>query len=172
MSNPLDMDYIMNNVLLVVDTRNLFNTLHKTFGNGKIDYQRYCELVGGQDHIYSHIAYGQQCENNSVNFITVLNKLGFVCKFKQLVRNAGKTLYFDSNVQLAIDVTEQVSAGKIDRVVLGSSDPALIDLIDWIRKTKGLRCDIVACRIPKVLKDACSMFIELDSTILLKPITE
>lgn len=162
----------MNNVLLIVDTKNLFNTLHKTFGNGKLDYQKYCEMVGGQDHIYSYIAYGQQCENNSINFITVLRKLGFVCFFKELTRVSGKTYYTDSNVQIAINVVDQVNSGKIDRVVLGSSDPELLDLVEWVRKTKNLKCDIVACRIPKILKDAASSFVELDEAILLTSVVK
>ena len=157
----------MSNVLLVVDTKNLFNTLHKHYGNGKLDYQRFVELAGANDHIYGSVAYGQQSENNSINFITVLNKLGFVCKFKQLIKTATKTFYPNNNVQLAIDVTDQVNTGKIDRVVIGSSDPELVDLVQWIRTTKGIRCDIIACRIPKVLKDVASSHTELVEDILL-----
>ncbi len=160
----------MSNVLLIVDTKNLFNTLHKSYGNGKIDYQKFVELAAGPDHIFSSIAYGQQSENNSVPFMTVLSKLGFVCKFKQLIKTTTKTLYPNNNVQLTIDVIGQINSGKIDRVVLGSSDPELIDLVKWVRD-KGFNCDIVACRIPKVLKDIASSVIEIDESILL-PVVE
>ena len=160
----------MSNVLIVVDTKNLFNTLHKHYGNGKLDYQRLVELAGGDDHIYGSIAYGQQAENSSVNFITVLNKLGFVCKFKQLIKTATKTFYPNNNVQLAIDVADSLNTGKYDRVVICSSDPELVDLVNWVRVDKKTRCDLVACRIPKVMKDAASACIELDSDILLNPV--
>lgn len=150
-----------------MDTKNLFNTLHKHYGNGKLDYQKLVELAGGDDHIHVSIAYGQQSENNSVNFITVLNKLGFVCKFKQLIKTATKTFYPNNNVQLTIDVVDNVSAGKIDRVVICTSDPELIDLVTWVRVTKNTRCDIIACRVPKVLKDIASSTVELGADILL-----
>jgi uncharacterized LabA/DUF88 family protein len=156
------------NILLIVDTKNLFNTLHKHYGNGKLDYLKFVELAKGDDHIFCSVAYGQQSENNSVNFITALTKLGFVCKFKQLIKTTGKTFYPNNNVQLAVDVTERICSGKIDRVVLGSSDPELVDLVNWIRAVKGIRCDIVACRVPKVLKDVASSCVELDESILLK----
>lgn len=157
----------INNVLLVVDTKNLFNSLHKTYGNGKLDYQKYYEIAGDKDHIYSGIAYGQQSENSSVNFITFLNRLGFICKFKQIIKTANKTYYCDSNVQLTIDVCTQLAEGKIDHVVIGSSDAELVDLVNYIR-SRGYPVTIYACRIPKVLRDVASSCIDLDDQLLLK----
>jgi uncharacterized LabA/DUF88 family protein len=156
----------MKNVLLAVDTKSLFNSLHKLYGNGKLDYQKYVALITKEDHLFSSIAYGQQSENNSVNFITVLNKLGFVCKFKQLTKVSGRTVYSNNNVALAIDIVSTVLEGKIDRVVIGSNDIDLLDLITWV-VSKGIPCDIVACGVPKVLADVASSVTELDQSILL-----
>lgn len=153
----------MKNILLLVDTKNLFNSLHRTFNSGKLDYLQYRELIiaNTTDHIYNSIAYGQVSDNH--NFQTFLSKLGFNCRFKPVIKN-----YFPNhNIQIALDTVQQLSSGKIDRVVIGSSDPELVDLITYIRE-QGQSCDIYASRIPRVLKDVANNFYELDGSILLR----
>lgn len=156
----------MLNILLVVDTKNLFNTLHKTYGNGKLDFQRYVEAAAGKDHIYHSIAYGQTADGNSVNFVTVLSKLGFICKFKQLIKTATRTFYTNSNVQMAIDVCMLLQTGKLDKVVIGSSDAELVDLVRHTRSA-GVQCDIFACRVPKILRDSCNVCTDVGNELLL-----
>ena len=148
------------NILLVVDTRNIFNTLQRTHNNGKLDYKSFIETVAGPDHIYTAIAYGCRNGDKTIGFITLLEKLGFTTKFSGY--DAGSP-----NVQLTIDVVRFVLGGKIDRVILASSDHDLVDLVYWVRE-QGLPCDVSACRIPKVLKDAASNITELNTDLLLK----
>ncbi|MDE1971017.1 MAG: NYN domain-containing protein [Patescibacteria group bacterium] len=150
------------NVLLVVDTSNIFNTLHRQFGNGKLDYKSFIEKLAGQDHLFHSLAFGRQTGDKSHGFITLLEKLGFVCKFTQLDKSGTNS----PNVQITIDVVRLVLSGKIDKVILASSDPDILDLVHWIRG-EGLVCELAACRIPKCLKDVATNSIEITSDLLL-----
>ncbi len=162
----------MNNVLLLVNTSNIFNSLHRTFGNGKLDYKQYVDAAAGADHIYHALAYGCQIANKSYNFISVLSELGFVCKFKTpyRVKKIGEqttNIWSSPNVGLTIDACKFLGLGKIDRVMIGSSDPELVDLVSWIRQ-EGIVCDVFSCHVPKILRDAASSVHEIGESMLLK----
>jgi len=150
------------NVLLLVDTRNIFNALRIS---GKLNYKAYIEKAAGTDHIYHAIAYGSQPVNKAHDFITVLEKLGFICRFTE---GSGNN-YPSPNVQITIDALKMCATGKIDRVILGSSDPDLVDLVTHLKETGSVSAiDIYASRIPKILKDAATNYSEIDESLLLE----
>lgn len=167
----------MKNVLLVVDTRNIFVCLVKSFESGKLDYVNFCNSVVGEDHLHHSIAYGTQSAGMSHTFITFLSKLGFVCKFKEPTQTRKgpddevKNYWTSPNVQMALDVAKLVLGGKIDKVIIGSSDPELVDLVKWIRE-QGIVCDICASRIPRVLKNVASNTIEISEELVLKNVEQ
>jgi uncharacterized LabA/DUF88 family protein len=157
-------------VALFVDVGNLYYCISRRFDARKLDYQKLLEKAGKFGNLARSFAYGSQIQDEAVNFITCLKKLGYDTKYKK-PRNSesaesGKGVRrADWGVGMAVDIVSTVSNGKCDVVILASSNPDFAPLVTWIRG-QGIRCIIIACGISKELKDAADQFVEIDSDLL------
>jgi uncharacterized LabA/DUF88 family protein len=160
-----------------VDVSNIFYCVGKKFNGRKLDYEKYLEVAVGQDDIlYRAIAFGIQVESEATKFITCLRHLGFEAKYKRprviQTSESDRREYrrISWNVGLALDIVRIVSNNKLDTVVIGSSDPELLHLVEWV-KERGIRCEILACGISKELKDCADIWKEIGEDLLEQPIT-
>lgn len=151
----------MQNVLLIVDTSNIKYCLDRTFGNGKMNYAKYREDAVGQDIVFASIAYGRNFGDIQWPFCKTLRCLGFEVKFKDGVpHKRGDTQgekWVGWNVGITVDVMNAIhnSAGKIDKVIIGSSEPELVHLVEYLR-SRHMPVEIFACGIPRLLKDVAT----------------
>ena len=103
------------------------------------------------------MAYGVQVKDEAVKFISCLRHYGYEPKYRRpkTYRNGEKETLrrIPWGVGISMDVVRIVSNNKLDVVVLGSSEPELIDLCEWI-KERGVKCVVVSCGIPKETRDA------------------
>ena len=167
----------MKNVVLVVDTRNIMVCLGKTFGQGKLDYQKYIQAALSDDEImFASIAYGCTSNGNEHRFMSSLKHLGLETKFKSPISktnsetNETTSRWVNWNVGIAVDVIRLAQSGKVDRVIIGSSDPELVELVEYL-KTVNIKVEIFACGIPRILKAAALEFKEITEDLLLVPKT-
>lgn len=156
----------MKNIVLVIDTRNIMACLGMTFGNGKLNYQKYIQDAVGEDLMYSGIAYGCTQNGNESRFIASLKHMGLDTKFKAPLTktdpstNEPVTRWVNWNVGMTLDVLRLAATDKVDKVIIGSSDPELVELVEHL-KTLNIKVEVFACGIPKVLKSAASGYKEI-----------
>lgn len=150
----------MKNVGLFVDIADLYFHLNKAFGK-KLDYFKYREKSTSDDDILIRAnAYGYQKKREARDFIACLKHIGFDPKFKRPYRNRS-TWY----VGMTVDIVDLVISGKVNVIVLGSSNPEFAPLVKWI-KERGVECVVFAKNVPKELKKHASKVIEIDEELL------
>lgn len=161
----------MNIVLMVIDTSNIKFCLGKSFENGHMDYPKYKENALGEDSLIRGIAYGRSSENNVEHgFKHALQQLNFQTKFKPASKKragsgADVEKWVPWNVQITIDVINAVNTGKIDKVIIGSSEPELVHLIEELA-SRSIPVTVYACGIPKSFKAAGATCIEITEDML------
>lgn len=164
----------MKNIVLVVDTRNIMACLGMTFSNGKLNYQKYIQDAVGEDILYSGIAYGCTQNGNESRFIASLKHMGLDAKFKAPLSKIDATTketvqrWVNWNVGMTLDVVRLAGTSKVDKVIIGSSDPELVELVEYL-KDNNIKVEIFACGIPKVLKNAASNYREIGKEYLYIP---
>jgi len=163
---------MVKNVLLIVDTQNIGNNVKHKFGpDAKLDYAAYVNKSVGDDILFKAIAYGSHFNRRAAKFISLLRNCGFDPRFKELHakkdRESGEEtpVYIDSTVDIVIDVMELVNLGKVDRVILGTSDPQFIRLITEVKR-KGVDIEVHSCRTPMQLREASTKHVELTDEYL------
>jgi uncharacterized LabA/DUF88 family protein len=152
---------------LFADITNLYHSVGKRFSGRKLDYKKYIDKATGSDEIYRAFAYGTQINAEAVSFISCLRHFGYDPKYKR-PKYIGQKESIDGRksdwyIGMAMDVVRLID--RLDIVIIGSSDPDLVPLIQWI-KEKGVRCIIMACGISKELKDIADYYIEINETLL------
>jgi uncharacterized LabA/DUF88 family protein len=145
-----------------VDTNNLYYNVHKKY-NKKIDYELYLKQImemEKEECIYRAFAYGSYLEDNGTKFIQYLKYAGFhpIYNLVDKIRR-GKW-----NTYMLMDVVRMHD--RLDTLVIGSSDPNLMPLIQWTMD-KGIRTLIFSCNISKALKEFCYQWIEIQENILI-----
>ena len=157
----------MKNVLLVADTRNLNFCIYRTFKkeNSKLDYQKYIQAAIGDDILFRAVAYGINNAKDTYKFKSFLKHSGFTTSFHDPLVKEDKTKYIGCQVALALDVSKAVATGKIEKVILGVTDLEYVDLINYV-KGQGITCEVFACSIPRLLRDAADKYTEIDETFL------
>lgn len=158
----------MRNVGVFVDISNLYHCVGKKFLNRKLDYSKLRDLIIGEDILFRAIAYGVQTSNEASKFIERLRRFGYEPKYKQVrIIQIGdeepKYIKTNWNVGLTLDVISMIE--KLDIIVICSSDPELVPLVEFI-KARGLKCVIASAGISRDLRVAASSYIELDETVL------
>ncbi len=154
----------MMTVGLFVDVNNLFYCLGKKFEGRRLDYSKYYELAKGENMMYRAIAYGTQYSDDSIKFITCLRHLQFETKFRQPIQVKDKhPRKVSPNVAIAMDIVRLQN--KLDVVVLGSSEPELVPLVNWIRDS-GRKCHILSAGISKELKSVADSWSEITEDLL------
>lgn len=153
---------------IYVDTSNLYHKIQRRFGAGsKLDYEQYLGKCQGDDRFISEtIAYGMQINNEASGFISCLKMAGFRVKFKPpriMTIGDREIKQCDWNVTIALDIVRVID--RLDVVVLGSSNTALVPLVRWI-KERGVRVVILAAGVPNIFKEIADEVIEITEEYL------
>lgn len=164
----------MKSTLIVVDTRNIRHNLSKNFDRDRLDFTKYIAAAIGEDILFGAQAYGSPASaDTSQKFIKMLRLQGFDIHFSDPITKPGLTdadkpevFHIDASVAIAVNVLELCSSGKIDRVVIGSSNPQLAPLITALRR-KGLIVDVFAARVTRALHNVASSVQEIGEELLL-----
>lgn len=159
----------MNNTAVFADVSNLYYCIGRKYDGRKLDYERLFARVRDFGTVQRAFAYGTQVNQEASNFISCLRKLGYTTKYKQpkmsdtpgeekkVIRKA------DWDVGIAMDAVRM--SDKVDTIILCSSDPDLVPLVEWI-KDQGIRCIVLACGISRELKEVADQYFEIDAELL------
>jgi uncharacterized LabA/DUF88 family protein len=152
---------------IFVDLANMYYCCSKKFGGKKLDYKKYIDYIAETiGDIGRATAYGAQKSSEAKGFITCLKYIGFEVKYKQpqTITIGGKDIQrVDWNVGIALDVVRTLD--RLDLVVLGSSDPNIVPLVEFIQE-RGLACAVISCGIHKELKRRATTWVEIDEAFL------
>lgn len=154
---------------LFADVSNLYYCTGKKFNGRKVDYQKLMDRANAVAPVLRAFAYGSQAkgETGAASFISCLRKIGFDPKYKEPrldetdkrpVRKA------DWEVGIAMDVVKLV--GRIDVVILASSNPAFVPLAQWVKDQVHCRFVVLACGISRELRDVADECIEITDDII------
>lgn len=152
--------------MLFVDINNVYYCVQKKFEGRKLDYGKYydkacnlCNLSGMRA-----IAYGFQVKDEAQSFITCLRKLGYSTRYKKpRIIGDNKFKRMDWNIGIAVDVFGIID--RTEQIVIGSSDPELAPLIEWLR-TRGIETIIFSSIIPTELKTNADKYFEITEDLL------
>jgi uncharacterized LabA/DUF88 family protein len=156
-----NMEQPMKKVAVFSDVGNLYYCIGKKFEARKLDYRRYMEYVKTFGEVYQAYAYGSQVKDEAKNFVLCLKQIGFMTKFKEHDREEKRRVNWGAGI--AIDVVNVVE--RVDTVIIGSSDPDLLPVVEYI-KSKGVSVIIIAAGIHRDLKKACNSFVEISEDML------
>ena len=166
----------MTNVVIAIDTRDLYTSIRRSFGdNQKLDYSMYFSKATTEGEVvFRAMAYGTApTQHQASKFQTMLKRIGFNVKYKYPVERRvhateeTKKIWIDNTVLMTVDIIKVIDSGKIDRLVLGVSDPQFVDLIEYC-KEKGVRVTVYACGICRELRDAANDYVEIDPDMILE----
>lgn len=158
----------MKMVGIFADIGNLFYCLKKKYPeNNKLNYAAYLNYALGENTLYCAKAYGIEHDNEAAKFKTALRHANFepIYKSSRVIETDGKKDFRRTswNVGLSMDVVRFID--KLNVVVLGSADPDLAALVEWV-KQHGCDCVVVACGISKELKSVATSFKEIPDSCL------
>lgn len=127
---------------LFVDTGNLYHRVKATY-NKKVDYSAMMAYVTDLGSVEIANAYGVDMGSGTANFRTKLQEIGYCCTFQPIHGNP--------NVTMTLDIMSYID--KIDCLVLGTSDSALLPVIQRAMAA-GINVIIVGSNISSLLQDA------------------
>ena len=161
------MNNYMSYVAAFCDVSNLYYCVNKKYEGRKLDYKKYWTEVEKYGKIISAFAYGTEFNEDSIKFFDCLSFLGFKIRSKQAeqVIIDGKPTLKRAKWDIAISMDIVRVVNKVHTVVIGSANPDLVHLVDWI-KEKGAECIVLACGISKELKNSCDKYIEIKEALL------
>jgi uncharacterized LabA/DUF88 family protein len=142
-------------IALFCDVSNLYYCVSQRFDGRKINYLKYLEKAQGEDILYKATAYSFK-NPDCMKFLTSLKHIGFDTKSR-------KPSKIGWSVQMACDIFRMVQ--KIDKVVIGSSDPNLIPLIEFL-KERSIKVHVLACGITNTMRQAADHWEEITSELL------
>lgn len=157
----ISMEYAMKKVAVFVDVGNIYYCVGKKFEARKLDYRKYMEFSKSFGEVYQAYAYGSQVKDEAKNFILCLKQLGFMVKFREHDREEKRRVNWGCGI--TVDIVNVVD--RVDTVVLGSSDPDLLPVVEYI-KSKGVGVIMIAAGIHKDLKKSCNQFVEVSEDML------
>ncbi len=168
----------MKTVAILLDTFNLRTNVRAKFEK-RIDYQQLLLKISGEDMLFRHIAYGSTQEDRPAAFEKHLKHLGFEVKFRKAIMgvdhdNKDKMVprrWIDPYVDLTLDLVDILASGKVDRVVLCSSQPEYASLGARIKQS-GASFEVWSSRIPNVLKNAADKCFEISEDLLLNEVEQ
>ena len=160
----------MKTVGLFIDISNIYYNVGKRFAKQKLDYSKYLTKAVDGDVLLRAFAYGLETSDNQADrFVKYLRFLQIEPKYKRhttYVNNqTGKTAtrWSTWDVGISLDIVRVID--KLDVVVLGSNDPNLIPLIEYV-KERGVKFVVFACGVGKEVREAADMYIEIDASLL------
>jgi uncharacterized LabA/DUF88 family protein len=156
-----EVEQIMRKIAVFADVGNLYYCIGKKFESRKLDYRKYLEYAKTFGEVYQSYAYGSQVREEAKNFVLCLKQIGFMTKFKENEREEKRRVNW--NCGITVDVVNVVD--RVDTVIIGSSDPDLLLVVEYI-KNKGVGVIIIAAGIHRDLKKACNQFVEISEDML------
>lgn len=150
-----------------VDVSNQFYEVLVAHKGNKIAYNEYLKKAIGADSLYRAFAYGAFLGGEATGFIACLKAYGYEPRYKQarIVEGRPNIRETDLNIHIAVDVARLID--RLDVVILGSSNPDLAPLIQFI-KERGVKCIVMACQIPSELRDVADECVEITTDLLEK----
>lgn len=149
----------MKHVGVFVDVANLYKGLGKKFPGRKLDYRKYRDRVAEGDVLARAVAYGLMRDTEADRFIGSLKHIGYETKYRKFRRfedkqENGEILVnyrrVDLNLIMALDVVRCVD--RLHKIVLGTSDPEIVPLIEWI-KEKGVEVKVVSIHVSRDIRN-------------------
>jgi uncharacterized LabA/DUF88 family protein len=138
--------------------------------NARINYERYLSKAVGDGELHRAYAYGVQMNDEAATFITALRNLNYEPKYRKakIIKTADGTekssiRHTIWNVGIAMDVVRNIR--HVDTVILGSNDPELVPLVEWIRE-QGVKVIVFSFAIPKELRLSADKCIEIHDDLL------
>lgn len=152
-------------VSVFVDVNNLFHTVKKKYNDRRLDYDALYGFLGRYGTLSRVTAYGFENRDESDGFKSNLRSFGYEINYrKSKQRTVENPFPNDWNVGIAMDVMRMI--GRVDTVVLCTSNPNMLDLVKFI-KEQGVRCIVVGCSLPKSLKKEASDSAEIFKELLI-----
>ena len=140
---------------IFVDTTDLYRTVYRKY-SGRLNYDTYYDELSNGGEVVKAIAYGMRI-GDATSFVNCLEAAGFETKFKNpKVFEALKICEW--GISIAVDLFKCID--DLDVVIIGSSDPNLVPLINWA-KSQGKIVRVVASLIPKIMREAATEHIEI-----------
>ncbi len=154
----------MNKAAVFIDIAKQYHTITRINREVRIDYKALLDEIKKNNEIHKAYAYGVQIDNESQAFIKMLNHLGYYTRYKfakftkeYSIADDILTSYEKPNIQetswsmgIALDVVRNI--GHVNKIIIGSNDIDLIELLYWIRE-QGCVIELYARNIPRILKD-------------------
>lgn len=140
---------------IFVDVSDIYYKVNRKF-DAKLDYKAYLDRF--DDKIFRAFAY---CSQKAPGFLTYLRGCGFTPKYKRpkIIRISDREIkHCDWGIGITVDIINYLD--NIDTVVLGTSNPDFIPLIQWLR-TYETRVIIFACCVPLSLRNVADEVIEI-----------
>jgi len=150
----------MARVGVFIDVANCYYNINKRWPNRKLNYGTYlgkAKEMGTE--IGRAIAYGTQIEDGARKFISCLNLIGFEPKYRTVERNQ----WYSWDVGMCVDMIRNHE--KLDVIVLGNSSRNIVPIVQYLQE-KGIKTIILACGIPRELRECCFKWIELTEDML------
>ncbi len=145
----------MKRVGVYVDMRNQYDSPIRRNSKIVIDYALYLKECVAERELYRAFAYGVYTGNQPTPFIGMLRSLGYEANY----RKAAPDQFLDCNLQMTADIWRCID--RIDVVVIGSNDTALIPIISRIRET-GRIVEMFSLGIPRELMQAANACTEIN----------
>ena len=142
---------------IFTDVSDIYYQVNRKF-NAKLNYQAYIDTISNRGQIFRAFAY---CSQKAPSFLTYLRGCGFEPKYKRpkIIRiNNREIKQCNWGVSITVDIIHYLN--DLDTVVLGTSNPDFIPLIQWI-KDCDIKVIILACCIPISLRNVANEVIEI-----------
>lgn len=122
----------MLKVGLFLNVTNQFGALSQKKKGHKVNYDRYREaFVFEGEKLMMAYAYGDQVTDEAESFIHALRRMGYLTKFVNSIKDGQEIVHPNRNVEITVDIMS--SCDRLDIVVVGSNDPELIPLINFLQ---------------------------------------
>lgn len=156
------------NVAVFADVSNLYHSIDRKFLGRKLDFCKLIERAGEFGTVVRAFAYGSQVAQEAETFIGLLRNFGWTPKFKQPrmseVQGESKKVIRRAEWDVGIAMDAVRMSKKVQVAVLCSSDTDLIPLLDWL-KDEGVICVVLACGVPRELRERADKCFEIDDLL-------
>lgn len=149
----------MKHVGVFVNVANLYTGLGKKYPGRKLDYRKYRDKVAEGDVLARAVAYGLKKDTEADRFISSLKHIGYDTRYRNFRRfedkqETGETVVnyrrVDLNLIMSLDIVRCID--RLHKIVLGTSDPEIVPLIEWI-KEKGVEVKVVSIHVSRDIRN-------------------
>ena len=151
---------IMSRIGVFVDVSSCYYNINKKWPGRKLNYEAFLYKAKEQgSELARVIAYGTQIEDGARKFISCLNLLGFEPKYKTVERNQ----WYSWDVGMTVDMVRNHE--KLDTIIIGNSNRHMVPIVEYLQE-KGCKTIIIACGIPRELRECCFKWFEITEDML------